>query len=76
MKVSMTRKLCLITTHMASSLLLISSMLGKELFNLISESSKSVGIVTFCKAAKLGMLNWGAVISPKGLTLLIPSIAV
>ena len=32
--------------------------------------------MTFCNAVRLGMLNWGTLMSPKGLTLLIASTAV
>ena len=61
---------------MESTLSLRSERLGSELFSFFSESSKSVGRVTFCSASKLGMLNCGTEMSPNGLILLIAPIAV
>lgn len=44
--------------------------------SLIKAWVKSLGIVTFWSPSREGILNWGAVMSAKGLTLLIPSTAV
>ena len=50
--------------------------MGRELFKFVRAVSTSVGIVTFSKAVKLGMLNCGTVMLPKGLILLIAPMAV
>lgn len=50
--------------------------LGIELFKEMSAFSKSVGIVTFSNDVRLGMLNCGTLMFPKGLTLLMAPIAV
>lgn len=54
---------------------LMSDVVGKELFSEIKVFSKSVGIVTFSRELRSGTLNWGAVMSLNGLTLLISSTA-
>lgn len=61
--------------YRALSLSLIWVGEGIELLRLIKDWVKSLGIVTFCSELREGMLNWGAEMFPKGLTLLIPSIA-
>lgn len=49
---------------------------GKEALRVVKAFVKSVGRVTFWSASRLGMLNCGTVMLPKGFTLLIPSMAV
>ena len=52
-----------------------SDKVGRELFNLISASWKSVGSVTFCSESRLGTLKDGMLMSPKGLTLFMAETA-
>src|SRR5258705_4595676 len=63
-------------TYMALSFCLISAAEGSELLSLIKAWVKSSGSWTFWSPSREGMLNWGAVMSAKGLTLLIASMAV
>ena len=63
-------------TYTALSLSLISATEGIELLSLIRACVKSSGSWMFWSPSREGTLNWGAVMSEKGLTLLIPSIAV
>ena len=65
-----------IVTYTASTLSLISWNEGMEAFSLVSASSKEAGRATFWRPSRLGTLISGAEMSPKGLTLLIPSMAV
>ena len=46
-------------TYTESSVFRKPCKVGRELFNVMSEFSKSVGIVTLFKAFKLGMVNCG-----------------
>ena len=61
--------------YTALSFSLISATLGIELLSLINAWVKSSGIWTFWSPSREGTVNWGAVMSAKGLTAFIPSIA-
>jgi hypothetical protein len=62
-------------TYTSSIVFLISLTEGREALSFVNASSNEAGRVTFWRASKLGILICGAVILPKGLTLLMALMA-